>query len=130
MHPLLKNSKIFADGLDHPECVAIHPDGSAWAGGENGQIYKISSDGSQIEEVSNTGGFILGIAFSPNAEWLAICDLNNHCLWKLDPRSGELSKFSEGVENHSFNNHIGTPHHPFSCRHARVCLASRTSRHL
>ena len=26
---------IFADGLDHPECVAVHPDGSVWAGGED-----------------------------------------------------------------------------------------------
>jgi len=103
MHSLLKNSKVFADGLDHPECVAVHPDGSVWAGGENGQIYKISPDGSQVEEIANTDGFILGIAFSSNAEWLAICDLNNHCLWKLDTKSGDLSKFSESVENHSFN---------------------------
>jgi sugar lactone lactonase YvrE len=103
MHPLLINSTIFADGLDHPECVAVHPDGSVWAGGENGQIYKISPDGSHIEELANTAGFILGIAFSPNSEWLAICDLKNHCLWKLEIKSGILSKFSEGVENHSFN---------------------------
>jgi len=32
MHSLLKNSKVFADGLDHPECVAVHPDGSVWSG--------------------------------------------------------------------------------------------------
>ena len=31
--------------LDHPECIAVHPDGSVWAGGEAGQIYKISADG-------------------------------------------------------------------------------------
>jgi sugar lactone lactonase YvrE len=103
MSSLLDNATIFADGLDHPECVAIHPDGSVWAGGEAGQIYKISSDGNSVEEIANTGGFILGIAISPGAEWLAICDLNNHCVWKLEVQSKKLAKFAEGVVGHSFN---------------------------
>jgi len=96
-------SKIFVDGLDHPECVAVHPDGSVWAGGESGQIYKISENGNQIKEIANTGGFILGIAFSPGADWLAICDLNTHCLWKLEITSNKLVKFSEGADGHKFN---------------------------
>ena len=33
---------LFADGLDHPECIAVHTDGSVWAGGEAGQIYRIA----------------------------------------------------------------------------------------
>jgi gluconolactonase len=103
MHPILSRSKIFADGLDHPEGVAVHPDGSVWAGGEGGQIYRISNDGEKVEEVANTGGFTLGIAFSPGAEWLAVCDLNNHCLWRLDIKSAKLSKLAEGAETHSFN---------------------------
>ena len=44
-HLSIEDVSIFADGLDHPECVAVHPDGSVWAGGEGGQIYKISEDG-------------------------------------------------------------------------------------
>ncbi|MBC8401867.1 MAG: SMP-30/gluconolactonase/LRE family protein [Candidatus Marinimicrobia bacterium] len=103
MNSLLSTATIFADGLDHPECVAVHPDGTIWAGGEGGQIYRISKAGKKVEEVANTGGFILGIAFSPGGKWLAICDLNNHCLWKLDVKSYELTKFSEGVEKHAFN---------------------------
>lgn len=103
MHPLLKSSEIFVDGLDHPECLAIHPDGSVWAGGEAGQIYRITEDGSQTEMIISTGGFILGIAFSPGAEWLAICDLNNHCVWKLDVQSNTLTKLSDNLINHSFN---------------------------
>ena len=103
MNSLLSTATIFADGLDHPECVAAHPDGSIWTGGEGGQIYRISNDGTKVEEVANTGGFILGIAFSPGGKWLAICDLNYHCLWKLDVKSYELTKFSEGVEKHAFN---------------------------
>lgn len=53
MKNYLKNSIIFADGLDHPECVALYPDGSVWAGGEGGQIYKISNDGTQVNEVAS-----------------------------------------------------------------------------
>ena len=75
----LKRASIFCDGLDHPECVAVHPDGTVWAGGEAGQIYRISAsegvvqtkltinpaidsspsyspDGSQIAFVSNRQG--------------------------------------------------------------------------
>ena len=103
MKNYLKNSIVFADGLDHPECVALHPDGSVWAGGEGGQIYKISNDGTQLNEVANTGGFILGIAFNPTGDWLIICDLKNHCLWKLDSYSYELVKFSEGADEHKYN---------------------------
>ena len=42
MNISINDIEIFADGLDHPECVAVHPDGSVWAGGEAGQIYKVS----------------------------------------------------------------------------------------
>src|SRR5690554_5008603 len=93
----------FADGLDHPECIAIHPDGFVWAGGEAGQIYRISPDGKQVEEVCNTGGFILGIAFSPDCSWLAICDLKNKCVWKLETASRGLGKFASGAEGEAFN---------------------------
>lgn len=89
--------QIFADGLDHPECVAVHPDGSVWAGGEAGQIYKITADGKTIAEVANTGGFVLGIAFSPDCTWLAVCDLKNKCVWKLDLTSYKLEKFATGA---------------------------------
>ncbi len=94
---------IFADGLDHPECVAVHPDGSVWAGGEGGQIYKISKDGKVIEEINNTYGFVLGIAFSPDAKWLAVCDLKNKCVWKLTIESNKLEKFVTGSGNENFN---------------------------
>ncbi len=94
---------IFADGLDHPECIAVHPDGSVWAGGEAGQVYRVSADGSEIKEVVNTGGFNLGLAFSPDMSWLAICDLKNHCVWKLDLQSMSLIKFAVGAEGVLFN---------------------------
>lgn len=99
---------IFADGLDHPECVAIHPDGSVWAGGEAGQIYKITEDGKNVSEVVNTGGFVLGIAFSPGAKWLAICDLKHKCVWKFDLLTGMLNRFGNLYDTLPF----GIPNFP------------------
>lgn len=95
----LSRASIFYDGLDHPECVAVHPDGSVWAGGEAGQVYRIAPDGSAAEEVANTGGFVLGLAFSPDAAWLAVCDLKQRCVWRLDLASGNLSAFARAPES-------------------------------
>jgi gluconolactonase len=92
----INDIEIFADGLDHPECVAVHPDGSIWAGGEAGQVYRIRGDGSH-EVVAQTGGFVLGLAFSPEG-WLAICDLKNHCIWKYEPGTKALSLLADKVE--------------------------------
>jgi gluconolactonase len=94
---------VFADGVDHSECVCVHPDGSIWAGGEAGQIYRISPDGSEVVEINSTGGFILGLAFSNDASWLAVCDSKLHCVWKLDIASNKLEKFADGANGEKFN---------------------------
>jgi len=53
---------VFASGLDHPEGLAVHPDGTIWAGGEDGQIYIVSPQGRVVEH-ARTGGFSAGMAF-------------------------------------------------------------------
>jgi gluconolactonase len=103
MSDIKNRISTFADNLDHPECVAVHQDGSVWAGGEAGQIYRIAPEGNEWKEVANTGGFALGIAFSPGCEWLAICDSAAKCVWKLNLQTYELSLFTKGSDNHSFN---------------------------
>ncbi len=107
MNPYTIDSvKILADGLDHPECVAVHPNGSVWAGGEAGQIYRITPDG-EVEELANTGGFVLGLAFSPHG-WLAVCDLKKKCIWKFDPQTHKLEIFTQGIADRTFK----TPNFP------------------
>jgi gluconolactonase len=103
----IHEAETFAEGLDHPECVVYHPDGSLWAGGEAGQLYKISPTG-KVDEVVSTGGFILGMALSPGCDWMAICDLKNKCLWKLNMISFQLTVFSTGVDGHA----LGIPNFP------------------
>jgi sugar lactone lactonase YvrE len=104
----INRATVFADGLDHPECLAVHPDGSIYAGGEAGQIYRVGSDGKRVEEIASTGGFILGVAISPDAKWLAVCDLKKKCVWRLDLRSRTLSEFASGADGQRFQipNHL------------------------
>jgi gluconolactonase len=93
-------ASVFYDGtltdpqLDHPEGVAVHPDGSVWCGGERGQIYRLDPDGRSLTEVASTGGFCLGMAFDDEAEHLYVCDLKHAAVFQLDVASGRVEPFS------------------------------------
>jgi gluconolactonase len=93
---------VFFDGtvhdpqLDHPEGVAVHPDGSVWCGGERGQIFRLDPDGASIEEVGSTGGFALGLAFDRTAEHLYVCDLKHAAVFRLETASGRVERFTDG----------------------------------
>ncbi|MCC6175089.1 MAG: SMP-30/gluconolactonase/LRE family protein [Chloroflexi bacterium] len=96
-----ERSEIFFDGvfseprLDHPEGLAIDPDGNIWCGGENGQIYRIAADGSRIEQIASTGGFTLGLAFDERGR-LYTCDLKHAAVFRLDSSTGNLERFATG----------------------------------
>ncbi|MBX2966598.1 MAG: SMP-30/gluconolactonase/LRE family protein [Cyclobacteriaceae bacterium] len=98
---ILDKTSVYADGLDHPECIAFAKDGTLWAGGEAGQIYKITGAGRNVEEVASTKGFLLGISLSNDNSWLLLCDSGNKCLWRMDTHTYALEKF--GNSDHSFN---------------------------
>lgn len=102
----LSRCSVFADGLDHPECLALHPDGHWYAGGEAGQIYRISPDGQTVKQVASTGGFVLGVAVSPDGKWLAICDLKLKAVFKLDLNGLTLSELTRGGRDG-----FGVPNH-------------------
>ena len=78
----LDSFEVFADGLDHPECVAFDADGGLWAGGEAGQIYRVDGRG-RAREVAHLGGFCLGLTFAADGD-LWVCNLKKHTLMRLD----------------------------------------------
>ena len=55
----LAEFRTWANGLDHPEGVAEGPDGTIYAGGELGQVYRIAPDGTakQIGMVDGAPSF-------------------------------------------------------------------------
>jgi len=91
--------RIFFDGifseprLSHPECVAIGPDDHIWCGTETGDIVRLRPDGTAIELIASTGGFILGLAFHRNHS-LYICDQKYAAIYKLDLKTKDLKPFS------------------------------------
>ncbi len=99
--------RIFFDGtfstprLDHPECVAVAPDGAVWCGGEAGQIYRIEPDGGGMEEVARTGGFTLGLAFGPDGA-LYLCDAPSRAVLRYDPAAGAVREFTSGPPGRAF----------------------------
>jgi len=99
---------VFIDGtltdpqLDHPEGLAVHPDGSVWCGGERGQIFRVEPDGSGFVEVASTGGFSLGMAFDRTAEHLYVCDLKHAAVFRVQTKSGTVERFADGSPAGSF----------------------------
>ena len=98
-------ASVFFDGtvtdpqLDHPEGVAIAPDGSVWCGGERGQIFRVDPDGTGVTEVASTGGFCLGLAFGPGGD-LYVCDLKHAAVFRVDTQAGRAERFADGAGGH------------------------------
>jgi gluconolactonase len=81
--------------FDHPEAVAWGPDGTAYAGGEAGQLYRFTLDGDTMREVARVaGGFLLGLAHDAYANTYA-CDDRNACVHRITP-DGEVSVYADG----------------------------------
>lgn len=103
MEPIYDVSRlaVFCNGLfseprlNHAECLAVDQDGCVWCGGEAGELYRISRDGSVIEQVSGTGGFVLGVALDAGGT-VYLCDMKHACVFRYCPESGELTRFATG----------------------------------
>jgi sugar lactone lactonase YvrE len=85
-----------ASGLNHPEGVAWSPfEGCVYAGGEGGELYRVSLGG-DVEEVGATGGSMLGLAVDGNGRVYA-CDEGRGEIARYDPTSHAIETYARGV---------------------------------
>jgi gluconolactonase len=81
-----------AGGLDHPEGVATGPDGLLYAGGEAGQVYRIDPATETVEQIADTGGFVLGLAHDAAGRIYA-CDSGRAEVVRIDPATGAVETY-------------------------------------
>lgn len=100
---LNRPARVLVDGmfgdppLDHPEGVAVGPDGAIWCGGERGQIFRVDPIDAKIEQVASTGGFCLGLAFGLD-EALYVCDPRHRAVMRVDPRTAAVDRFADAAD--------------------------------
>jgi gluconolactonase len=87
----LDRFEVFAEGLDHPEGLAFDREGILWAGGEQGQVYRIDGKG-RVREVARLGGFHLGVTVSAKQD-LFLCNLLKHTLVQIDRKGKVLNSW-------------------------------------
>ena len=83
-------------GLNHPEGVAWDPTaGCVYAGGEGGEIYRVTLDG-EVTQVGSSGGSMLGVAVDGRGRVYACDDGNGEIAW-WDPATKEVTTYARGV---------------------------------
>jgi len=86
--------KIMVKGLDHPGAIAIERSGNIWAGGEAGQLYRISPSGKKVEHMATAGGPVTCLALAPSGTWMAVGDRAGG-LVRLDLATMEMKPIPE-----------------------------------
>jgi sugar lactone lactonase YvrE len=67
-------TEVLVDGLDHPEGVAWDPAAQVlWAGGEDGQLYRVDVDTRTWELAARAPGFVLGLAVDGRGRLVVCC---------------------------------------------------------
>lgn len=89
--------------VDHPEGVAVGGDGTLYAGGEDGQIYRIDPATDDVTEIANTGGFALCLTLDATEENLYVCDFQEHAVFRLPmaddgTAAGDLETVTQGTK--------------------------------
>jgi sugar lactone lactonase YvrE len=77
------------------EDVVVAPDGTVYTGTEDGQIFRVSHDGSKVESIGHTGGRPLGLELDGDGR-LLVCDSKTGLL-RLDPKTGDIEPITDRV---------------------------------
>ena len=106
---------VAVEGLDHPEGVTVAADGTMYAGGEAGQVYRIDLTGGpeaeanaaarspRATQIASTDGFLLGLCADGNGR-LYCCDVGRRELVRVDPATGSVAVHSTGPPDAPFVN--------------------------
>jgi gluconolactonase len=95
---MLDRITVVTDALDHPEGIAWSPSGAIYAGGEAGQVYRVSIDG-DVSLVGTTDGFAYGVTL--DAEDRAfVCDFARAELVRVDA-DGAVTAITNGTSDRS-----------------------------
>lgn len=79
--------ELLVDGLDHPEGVAYdRRAGVVWAGGEDGQLYRVDLAAPRAAVAARAPGFVLGLAVDALGR-LAICCSGDRSVCVLEDRA-------------------------------------------
>lgn len=112
----LDNCQLLGEGLDHPESVCVAPDGTLYAGGEAGQLYRITPSGEQ-HVIGSTGGFLLGVTLDGNGGMHA-CDIGNKALMHI-ASTGEVTCRTRAAGDRKFE----TPNHSVFLPDGRLLMS-------
>ena len=92
---MLDRFRTFATGLKHSEGIAWSPtDGCVYAGGEDGEFYRVTLQG-EVTLLGSTGGWMLGLTVDGRGRVYA-CDHGRGVIARLDPQSGRIETYGEG----------------------------------
>jgi gluconolactonase len=85
-----------AGDMDHPEAVALGPDGMLYAGGEAGQVYRIDPRAGSADQIADTTGSALGICLDAGGS-IYLCDPGNAALIRIDAATGAVERWCEAA---------------------------------
>jgi len=102
----LAHAEVFVDGLDHPEGVARGPDGKIYAGGEQGQVYRVDYETRRVERYASTVGLNLGLAHDAQGN-VYLCNPGDQAVKKVTPQ-GQVTVYSAG----NADRRMLTPNYP------------------
>jgi gluconolactonase len=92
--------ETLVDGLDHPEGVAYDPRADVvWAGGEDGQLYRVDLRNRAFEEHARAPGFVLGVAVDGRGR-VAVCCEGAQSLCVLD--DGHVRTLHDGLRKPNY----------------------------
>src|SRR6266550_8169656 len=92
----MSDVRTIASGLDHPEGVALGPDGLLYACGESGQVYRVDPASGSVEQIARSeGGSMIGLCLAAEGS-IYVCDAARAAVLRVD-QSGAVETWCEAA---------------------------------